>query len=77
MKKALLVHFCQRALGFKGKQQGYKKIADDHGIPRETFRQRLSEPLMGKFGHLSGDEEVVVLPSGRVQSYVEPHLNHN
>ena len=58
MRKALVMYFSQRAPGYVGPTYGYKKIAGTFGIPRETFRRRLSGPLQGLFGHLSGGKDL-------------------
>ena len=54
MRNALVFYFCTRAPGYTGKKYGYKTIADSYHVPRETFRRRLSGPLMGYFGHIAG-----------------------
>ena len=58
MRNALVMYFSQRAPGYVGPTYGYKKIAGTFGIPRETFRRRLSGPLQGLFGHLSGGKDL-------------------
>ena len=54
MRNALVFYFSQRAPGYIGKVYGYKRIADAHEIPRETFRRRIKGPLTGLFGYLAG-----------------------
>ena len=54
MRNALVLYFSQRAPGYKGKVYGYKRVADAHHIPRETFRRRVKGPLTGLFGYLAG-----------------------
>ena len=58
MKNALIMYFSQRAPGYTGPVYGHKKIAGIFGIPRETFKWRLSGPLRGLFGHLSGGKDL-------------------
>ena len=58
MRNALVMYFSQRAPGYVGPTYGYKKIAGTFRIPRETFRRRLSGPLQGLFGHLSGGKDL-------------------
>ena len=54
MRNALVLYFSQRAPGYKGKVYGYKRVADAHHIPRETFQRRVKGPLTGLFGYLAG-----------------------
>ena len=54
MRNALVFYFSQRAPGYKGKVYGYKRVADAHHIPRETFQRRVKGPLTGLFGYLAG-----------------------
>ena len=57
MRDTLVFYFSTRAPGYKGKQFGYKAIADKYQVPRETFRRRLSGPLKGYYGHIAGGKQ--------------------
>ena len=54
MRNALCFYFAIRAPAYTGRVYGYKAVADAYRVPRETFRRRLSGPLMGYFGHVAG-----------------------
>ena len=52
MIQALTYYFDMWAPGYHGKVLGYKAVADEYRIPRETFRRRTKGRLVGLAGHL-------------------------
>ena len=74
MHTALTVYFTQFLPSFRGKRRGYKSIADEYGIPRETFRRRTKMPFQGITDHIAGGRGLPRVFSIQQESELAAHI---
>ena len=75
MKQALMHYFYCRLPGYKGRIPGYKVIADEYCLPRETFRRRVNPgPLQGYAGYLCGGKDIPRIFSIEEENELAGHI---
>ena len=75
MKQALMHYFYCRLPEYKGKIPGYKIIADEYQLPRETFRRRVvAGPLRGYAGYLCGGKDIPRVFSTEEEQELAGHI---